>query len=180
MSWASGSSIAWRSSMRISGHKLFESSRGLYSFYPRLGWKVSAISCEGGAVLDRQADGEGTAVTLAAVDGQRAAMLGDDLERHCQADTAAANARNVLCSLECFKDPRQVRRGYAYPLVTHRQDRPGSRVVLISDDRDGDHPAIRTVLDGVAQQIVENALEPRRVPLAHQLRFACQLDDVPL
>ena len=107
-------------------------------------------------------------------------MLGDDLERHCQADTAAANARDIMRSLECFKDARQVRHGDAYALVTHRKDRRVSRVIFVANDRDGDHPAIRTVLECVAQQIVKNALEPRRVPLANQLPLACQLDDVPL
>src|SRR5437667_10668493 len=106
MSWASGRSRVTRYAVRIARTWCRRTRASSPRMSPRckcsIGWKVSAVSSPGRAVMDRQADREGTAVTLAAVDGQGAAMLGDDLERHCQADTAAANARDIMRSLDCF------------------------------------------------------------------------------
>src|SRR5438270_6343096 len=143
-------------------------------------WRPCRTADRSLSPLNGQANSEGAALAFTTVDRDAATMAGNDLSSNGQAHARAADTPDVVRSLELLEDPRLIVYRHAHPLVAYRQNRPGAILVLVVDDGDADYPALRAVLDGVAQQVVQHALEARPVPFAEQIWLARLLNQVSL
>jgi hypothetical protein len=116
-----------------------------------------------------------------AVDVDGAPVLLDHLPGAGQADPLAREpADNIGRAVVALEDARQVGRRDPDATVADPDTRPGVPGLLLATDLHADFAALGAVLDGVAEQAAEHALEPDSVPRADQLRDSgMHLDGVP-
>src|SRR5437762_11338802 len=96
-------------------------------------------------------------------------MLLDDLPSACEPDPRAADPTfDVPSPLEALEDTGQISSRNTQPLISDRQDSPWASDLLFRDGH-GDGAALGAVLDGVGEQILEDALQTHSIPGADQL-----------
>src|SRR5690606_26538719 len=115
----------------------------------------------------RQVDGEGGPRRLRGRHLDAPLVRADDLfgdeepQPQAAGRTASRSLVGRLPRLHRVEDPVElVGRNRGATIVDRDRD-----LVLLTPERDGDGGALRTVLDGVADQVAERLAEPRRVPL---------------
>src|SRR5919198_2802003 len=103
-----------------------------------------------------QSDGEATALPKHALDRQRAAVAADDALRVRQADSCATDAPDhVATTSKRLEDVWQVLGRNAHALIAHHNRRPA----VFRRELEAHTAARWTVLDRVAEQIVQHALD---------------------
>src|ERR671932_1620962 len=116
--------------------------------------------------VDRQAHREGGALAFATLDADGAAVRLDDVPRAGQSKARALDATDhVGRALEPLEDTFSLRVRDADPVVAHGQYRFGVLAVHAHLDQ----PAIGTVLDGIVDQIADDAPQTAHIPTPDQV-----------
>src|SRR5438094_748376 len=129
---------------------------------------TSLRSTAGLLETDRQAHRERRAAALLAAHGDRPAVTVQDVPGAGETDACAANFLfDVAGALKSLEDTPLVSGGDADAVVRHVDPCPAPIALHAHVDR----PAVRTVLDGVVEQVGQDAPQASPVPPANQLRL---------